>query len=355
MQWDRNKTKLGNFSYSALARLKPGVTMQQASTDMARLLPISVRSFPAPDGFSVSLFEKANFKPSLRPLKQDVVGDVGNVLWVLMGSIAMVLLVACANVANLLLVRVEGRRQELAIRSALGAGWKRITADLLVESAVLGSLGALLGLALAYGALRILVAIAPTGLPRIHEIGINLPVLLFTLGLALLTSVLIGLIPVFKYAGENSASGLREGGRALSQSRERHRARKTLVVVQVALALVLLICSGLMIRTFRAMMQVFPGFTSPDTLQTFRFYVPDTQIPDAQRDRIIHMDQEIQDKLAAIPGVSSVSFSTAVPMDGNLTTTCCLHRIMSTARANCRRSAASRALHQEASPRSALR
>jgi predicted permease len=317
MQWDRSKTKLGNFSYRAIARLKPGVTMQQASTDMARLLPVSIRSFPAPDGFSPSLFEKARFQPNLRPLKQDVVGDVGNVLWVLMGSIVMVLLVACANVANLLLVRVEGRRQELAIRSALGAGWKRITTDLLMESAILGALGALIGLGLAYGALRILVAMAPTGLPRIHEIGINLPVLLFTLGLALLTSVLIGLIPVFKYAGENSASGLREGGRALSQSRERHRARKTLVVVQVALALVLLICSGLMIRTFRAMMQVSPGFTSPDTLQTFRFYVPDTQIPDAQRDRVVHMEQTIQDKLAAIPGVSSVSFSTDVPMDGN--------------------------------------
>jgi predicted permease len=317
MQWDRNKTKLGNFSYSALARLKPGVTMQQASTDMARLLPISIRSFPAPDGFSPALFEKAHFQPNLRPLKQDVVGDVGNVLWVLMGSIVMVLLVACANVANLLLVRVEGRRQELAIRSALGAGWKRITTDLLMESAVLGSLGALIGLALAYGALRVLVAIAPTGLPRIHEIGINLPVLLFTLALALLTSVLIGLIPVFKYAGANSASGLREGGRALSQSRERHRARQTLVVVQVALALVLLICSGLMIRTFRAMMQVSPGFTSPDTLQTFRFYIPDTQIPDAQADRVVHMDQAIQDKLAAIPGVSSVTFSTSAPMDGS--------------------------------------
>jgi predicted permease len=317
MQWDRSKTKLGNFSYRAIARLKPGVTMQQASTDMARLLPISIRSFPAPDGFSPALFEKAHFQPSLRPLKQDVVGDVGNVLWVLMGSIALVLLVACANVANLLLVRVEGRRQELAIRSALGAGWKRITSDLLMESAILGALGALIGLGLAYGALRVLVAIAPTGLPRIHEIGINLPVLLFTLALALLTSVLIGLIPVFKYAGENSASGLREGGRALSQSRERHRARKTLVVVQVALALVLLICSGLMTRTFRAMMQVSPGFTSADTLQTFRFYIPETQIPDAQRDRIIHMDQEIQDKIAAIPGVSSVSFATAVPMDGN--------------------------------------
>ncbi|HEY3988508.1 MAG TPA: ABC transporter permease [Acidobacteriaceae bacterium] len=317
MQWDRSKLHLGNFSYDALARLKPGVTMQQASTDLARLLPVSFRSFPAPEGFSVKLFEKAQLRPNLRPLKQDVVGDVGTVLWVLMGSIAMVLLVACANVANLLLVRVEGRRQELAIRSALGAGRKRITADLLFESAVLGFLGSLLGLALAYGALRILVAIAPTGLPRIHEIGINLPVLLFTLALALLTSILIGLIPVFKYAGGSSATGLREGGRALSQSRERHRARKTLVVVQVALALVLLICSGLMIRTFRAMMQVSPGFTSPNTLQTFRFYIPDTQIPDAQRDRVIRMDQEIQDKLAAIAGVSSVSFSTAVPMNGD--------------------------------------
>jgi predicted permease len=316
MQWDRNKTHLGNFSYEALARLKSGVTLEQASTDMARLLPIAIRSFPAPEGFSVSLFEKARFQPNLHPLKQDVVGDVGNVLWVLMGSILMVLLVACANVANLLLVRVEGRSQELAIRTALGASWKRITTDLLFESAVLGFVGALLGLGLAYGALRILVAIAPTGLPRIHEIGINLPVLLFTIGLALVTSLLIGLIPIMKYAGATSISGLREGGRALSQSRERHRARKTLVVVQVALALVLLICSGLMIRTFRAMMQVAPGFTSPDTLQTFRLYIPETQIPDEQRDRLIRTYQQIQDKIASLPGVTAVSFGNSVPLDG---------------------------------------
>src|ERR1700743_1576163 len=117
---------------------------------------------------------------NLRPLKQDVVGDGGNVLWVLMGSIAMVLLVACANVATLLLVRVEGRRQELAIRSALGAGWGRIAGELLVESVVLGLMGSAIGLALAYAALRVLVAVAPAGLPRIHEIGIDLPVLLFT-------------------------------------------------------------------------------------------------------------------------------------------------------------------------------
>ena len=316
MQWDRSKTKLGNFSFEAFARLKPGVTMEQASADMARLLPIAFHSFPAPDGFSPAIFDKAHITPNLRPLKQDVVGDIGKVLWVLMGSIAMVLLVACANVANLLLVRVEGRRQELAIRSALGAPWKRTAGELLFESLVIGIFGSLIGLALAYGALRALVAAAPTGLPRIHEIGIDIPVLLFTLGLALLTSVLIGAIPIFKYAGVKATSGLREGGRALSQSRERHRARKILVVVQVALALVLLICSGLMIRTFRALMHVDPGFTSADALQTFRFYIPETQIPDSQADRVVHQQQEILDKLAAIPGVQSVALSSEMPMDG---------------------------------------
>jgi predicted permease len=316
-QWDRSKIKLGNFSQEAIARLKPGVTMEQASTDMGRLLPIVQRSFPPPDGFSIRLFEKAHFAPNLHPLKQDVVGDIGKVLWVLMGSIAMVLLVACANVANLLLVRVEGRRQELAIRSALGAPWKRTAAELLFESLTLGVAGSLIGLGLAYGALRVLVAAAPTGLPRIHEIGIDIPVLLFTLGLALFTSVLIGAIPVIKYAGVKATSGLREGGRALSQSRERHRARKALVIIQVALALVLLICSGLMIRTFQALTHVSPGFTAPDSLATFSFYIPETQIPDTQAERVVHMQQEILNKIAAIPGVQSVSFSSEVPMDGN--------------------------------------
>ena len=315
-QWDRSKTKLGQFSERALARLKPGVTMEQASADMARLLPITFRSFPAPDGFSPALFERARISPNLRPLKQDVIGDIEKILWVLMGSIALVLMVACANVANLLLVRVEGRRQELAIRSALGAPWGRTAAELLFESLILGVAGAAIGLGLAYGALQALVAAAPTGLPRIHEIGIDIPVLLFTLGLALLTSILIGVIPIIKYAGVKATSGLREGGRALSQSRERHNARKALVVVQVALALVLLICSGLMIRTFQALMHVDPGFSAPDSLQTFRFYIPDTQIPDTQGDRLVHMQQDILNKLAAIPGVSSVSFSTAVPLDG---------------------------------------
>ncbi len=317
MQWDRSKTKLGNFSYRALARLKPGVTMEQASADMARLLPIANRSFPAPEGFSAAIFEKADFRPNLRPLKKDVVGDIGNMLWVLMGSIAVVLLIACANVANLLLVRVEGRRQELAVRSALGAGRGRIALELLYESALLGFVGSLIGLALAYGALRALVAIAPTGLPRINEIGIDIPVLLFTLGLALMVSLLIGLVPVARYAGRGLNATLREGGRSQSQGRERHRTRKALVVVQVALALVLLICSGLMIRTFVALMHVSPGFVDPASLQTFRFVIPEAQIPDTQRERVVHMQQDILDKLATLPGVTSVSFSSAIPMDGS--------------------------------------
>jgi len=262
-QFDRNKAHLGNFSYEGLAKLKPGATLQQANADVARMLPIVMSSFPAPPGFSIKLFEDAKIGPNVRPLKQDVVGDVGKVLWVLMGSIGMVLLIACANVANLLLVRMEGRRQELALRSALGASWGRIAGELLLESVILGLFGSVLGLGLAYGALRVLVAIAPAGLPRISEVGINGPVLLFTLLVSLLASLLFGCVPILKYAGARLTTGIREGGRGLSQSKEQHRARNTLVVVQVALALVLLICSGLMIRTFRASDQGESRIRSP--------------------------------------------------------------------------------------------
>jgi predicted permease len=243
------------------------------------------------------------------------VGDVGSVLWVLMGSIGMVLLIACANVANLLLVRMEGRRQELALRSALGATWGRIAGELLLESLILGLLGSVVGLGLAFGALKVLVAIAPAGLPRISEVGINGPVLLFTLVVALLASLLFGCVPILKYAGARLTTGIREGGRGLSQSKEQHRARNSLVVVQVALALVLLICSGLMIRTFRALTKVNPGFTGPAELQSFRVTIPDTHVKEPER--IIRMEEEILHKVEAIPGVSSVSIGTRLPMDGD--------------------------------------
>src|SRR5208283_3122015 len=149
-QFDRGKALLGGFSYRALARLRPGVTLTQASQDVARMLPIVNRSFPSPKGFSVKLFEQARIAPNLRPLRQDVIGDAGNSLWVVMGTLSLVLLIACANVANLLLVRAEGRQQELAIRAALGAGWRRIAAELWLESLILALAGGALGLALAY-------------------------------------------------------------------------------------------------------------------------------------------------------------------------------------------------------------
>jgi putative ABC transport system permease protein len=315
LQFDRNKLFLGNFSYEGLARLKPGATVEQANADVARMLPIVFRSFPPPPGFSLDLIKKADVGPNVRPLKKDVVGDVGKLLWILMGSIGIVLLIACANVANLLLVRTEGRQQELGIRAALGASRRRIAGELLFESVIIGLLGSALGLALAYGALRLLVVMAPAGLPRIQDIEIDLPVLFFTLSASLIASLLFGLIPVMKYGGSNLGTGLREGGRTLSQTRERHRARNTLVVVQVGLACVLLICSGLMVRTFRRMTQVNPGFDTHTGLQTFRLTIPEADV--AKPENVVRMQQAIANKLDAIPGVSSVALTQAIPMSSS--------------------------------------
>jgi len=270
-QFDRNKTNLGNFSYNGVARLKPAATIEQVNADMARMLPIVMRSFDAPPGFSSKLFEDAHIGPNTKPLRAEVVGDIGNVLWVLMGSIGMVLLIVCANVTNLMLVRVEGRRQELALRAALGAGWGRIAGELLFESLILGFLSSVLGLGLAYAALRLLVALAPSGIPRLQEVGIDGTVLLFTLGIAMLASVLFASIPVLKYAGAHLSTGI------------------------------------------RALTNVNPGFAEPERVQTFRIYIPETEVK--ENERVVRFEQEIQDKIAAIPGVDSVAIGTKIPMD----------------------------------------
>jgi putative ABC transport system permease protein len=313
-QFDRGKVFLGNFSYQGIARLKPGVTLQQASTDVARMIPIWLKSWPPPPGYSLALFESARFAPKLQPLKQEVVGDIGATLWVLMGTIGLVLLIACANVANLLLVRAESRQQELAIRAALGAGWGRIAGEMLLESLTLGALGGALGLALAYAALRLLVTHGPATLPRLGEIGIDPLVLGFTLVVSLLAGFFFGLIPAIKYAGPQVASTLRGGGRTMSHGRERHRARNTLVVAQVGLALVLLIGSGLMIRTFQALRSVQPGFTHPEQVQLMRISIPDTQVKEPER--VMRMENDMIDKLAAIPGVASAAYASAAPLEG---------------------------------------
>ena len=314
LRLDRSKTTLGEFSYEGLARLRPGVTMQEANEDVARMWPIVLNSFPVPPGFSIDLFKKARLGPRVRPLSQDVIGDVGKLLWVLMGSIGVVLLIACANVANLLLVRAEGRHQELAICAALGASPWRIAKQFLLESAVLGVLGSALGLVLAWGALRLLVSLGPSGLPRLHDIGIDLNVLFFTLGVALFCSLLFGSVPALRFATTRTGTGLR-GSRTTSQGRERHRTRNTLVVIQVSLAFVLLICSGLMIRTFRALTHVDAGYDTAAKIQTVRLGIPEADVP--KDDDVLRTQQAIMQKIAAIPDVQSVGFGGSVPMDGN--------------------------------------
>ena len=313
LQLDRNKIALGNFSHFGVARLKPGVSMEQVYADLARLIPIALDSFPATGGVSLELLKKSRLAPNLMPLKQDVIGNVGTLLWVLMGGIGMVLLIACANVANLLLVRTEGRRHELALRAALGASRRRIAVQLLRESAVLGLLGGIFGLGLTWAALRFLVRLAPAGLPRIDDVAIDGRVVGFTLAIAVLTSLLFGLIPVFKHS--TTGGGLRESGRTTSPSRERHRAQNSLVALQVALALVLLVCSGLMIRTFLLLTRVNPGFVRPEQVQTFRVSISPNE--EADEAKVPRLEQAIQERLAEIPGVSAVGFANSAPMDGS--------------------------------------
>jgi predicted permease len=261
------------------------------------------------------MFEQARIAPAFRAFKQTLIGDIGTVLWVLMGTIGIVLLIACANVANLLLVRAESRHLELAIRAALGASRARIAGELLLESLTLAAFGGAGGLLIAFGALRLLVAMAPAGLPRLADIGIDAPVLMFSLAVSLLAGLLFGSIPVFKHAGARLGTGMREGGRGLSQTRERHRARNVLVVAQVALALVLLISSGLMIRTFRTMMQIQPGFAKPAQVQTFAVSIPEAQVKDPER--VLRMQNDMLEQIRRVPGVSSAAMTSALPMDGN--------------------------------------
>jgi predicted permease len=242
------------------------------------------------------------------------VGDIKQTLWVLMATLAMVLLIACANVANLHLVRAEGRHQELALRAALGAGSGQIARELLVESVLLGVAGGALGLALAHQALGLLTASELARLPRIDNIAIDPAVLAFTFAVSLAAGIGFGLIPMWRYARPDLSNALRSGGRTLSQSKERHRARGVLVVVQVALALILLVSSGLMIRTFRALRQVDPGFSGAHVVLTLRTSIPETQVKEPER--VLRMEQDLTERIAALAGVSAVAVTNALPLSG---------------------------------------
>jgi len=312
-RFDRNKQVLGNFSYKGVARLKPGVTFAMANADVKRMLPIWLNSWPSPPGFSKSIFENARLAPNVKPLKVLVVGDIASTLWVLMGTLGMVLLIACANVANLLLVRAEGRQRELAIRAALGANWKRLARELLLESMTLSALGGALGLGLAYAGLRLLVAKGPATLPRLGSIGIDPVVLAFAAAVSLISGVAFGLLPAVKYAGPKVAESLRSGGsRTVSEGRERHRTRDVLVVAQVALALVLLIGSGLMLQTSRKLLAVRPGFQDPARVQLIRISIPPAQVKEGGA--VMRMQNNILDALERIGGVESAALTSSAPM-----------------------------------------
>jgi predicted permease len=313
-RFNRAEVFVGNFSYQGIARLKPNVTLDMANADVARMLPLVVERFPLPPGFTRQMFEEVKFGPNVRPLSQDVIGDVGRVLWVLLGTVSIVLLIACANVANLFLVRAEGRQQELAIHTALGASWRRVSWELLSESLMLGALGGAVGLLLAYGGVQLLAALSPDGLPRIDEISISPPVVLFTIVLALLAGLLFGLIPVAKFARPEVASALKEGGRLSSAGRSRHRARNALVVAEIALAVVLLVASGLMIRTFIAMRHVNPGFERPEEVLTLRVSIPGSVVESPEQTARTY--EQIARKIEELPGIASVGLSNSITMDG---------------------------------------
>lgn len=314
LQFDRGKLILAGFGFNGIARLKPGITIAQANADVARMLPIWRSSFSNGPGTDPRVYERWRITPMIRPLKQQVVGNVSELLWVVMGTIGLVMLIACANVANLLLVRVEGRQQELAVRAALGASWRRIVSGLLVESVVLGLLGGLVGIGLAYAGVRFLVAAGPANLPRLSEISVDARTLGFTLLISLLAGLLFGLIPALKYAGPQVSQAMQSAGRTISVSRERHRARNLLVVGQVAVALMLLVSAGLMIRTFQALRTIDPGFIDARHLQLLRIGIPDSLIHETQS--VMSTQNGILDKLAAIPGVKSAAFGSEMPMEG---------------------------------------
>jgi len=315
MKIDRATIHAAGFNYQAVARLKPGVTIQQANADVERLLPSLTERFPLPEGFTKQMFNDARFGSLVRPLDVDVVGDIGSMLWILLGTVGLVLLVACANVANLFLVRAEARQQELAVRLALGAEGRQVAWQLMSESLMVAMIGGVLGIALAYGGIQMLVYLQPAQLPRLNEITLDPLVLLFTLGVSLIAGLLFGAIPILKYARPHMASTLKDSSRGSSEGRERHRARNTLVVAQVALAAVLLVASGLMVRTFMAIRDVPPGFQDPESVLTMRISIPTAVVAD--QGQVVRMHEEIAHRIEAIGGVQSVGVSSSVTMDGN--------------------------------------
>jgi predicted permease len=291
-----------------LGRLKRGVTASQAEADLRPIIEDLTQRDPGqfPDRWRVRLL----------PFKETFPSSIRRDLWILFGAVGLLLLIACANVSNLLLSKATGRQREIAVRTALGATRGRVVRQLLAESLLLALLGCVVGIALAYAALRVILALVPPGtIPDEAEIAINMPVLLFTLAVSVLTAAIFGLVPAL-HASRDVANPLREAGRGVSGGgRGRVLMRNALVVMEVALALVLLVAASLMIRTVSAINDVPLGFR-PDRLLTMRVPLNEVRYPDPQRRAMFF--EELADRVAALPGVSSVGVNSSMHPLGNL-------------------------------------
>ena len=306
-QFDPNSTNQGHF-FQVAAMLKPGITLPQANAQMKLAWQEFLRKFPKEN-------KQGNF--AVEPLRDTIIGDSKRSLFVLLGAVGLVLLIACANVANLLLVRATGRKREFAIRSALGAKRSRIIRQLLTESVMLALAGGILGLILGFVGVRALLAISPAGLPRIGEdgglIGIDWRVLGFTLAVSVLTGILFGLFPAFSVSRTDLNSTLKDSSNRSGTSIRHAFVRSGLVVVEVLMAVVLLIGSALLIRTFVALHAVNPGFDSHNVI-TMEMSLTGPRYEKTAG--VAQLSHDGRQRLKAIPGVEDAAFTCCLPIQG---------------------------------------
>jgi len=307
---DPARAPLAAFGAGGVARMAPGASVESVHAELEGLIGRLDELYP--DSGGPAFLHEVGLRSVVTPLKEYLVGNVTSTLWVLMGTVGLVLLIACANVANLLLVRADARRRELAVRVAMGAGRMQVLRWFLSESLVLAAFGGIAGVAIAMAAVRTSVRFVPTDIPRMAEVGVDWRVLLFSGLVALGSAVFFGSFPVLRTRTDNPASQLREGAtRGGTSGRERHRLRSGLVVTQVALALVLLVGSGLMFRSFQALRAIDPGYDVDDVL-TARITVPNAEIEGGLE--TAGFFRQLGQRLAAQPGVEAVGFIDTAPL-----------------------------------------
>ncbi|HEY2737155.1 MAG TPA: ABC transporter permease, partial [Thermoanaerobaculia bacterium] len=302
-----------DFNYAAIGRLRPGVTPETAARDLSALVWRIPEVYGEKD-LSRGMIESAHLGVAVPPLRDEVVGAVARVLWVLLGSVGCILLIACANVGNLFLVRAERRQRELAVRTALGATQGDVTRLFLGESLGLSLLGGLLGLALAWASVRLLLSVSPPGIPRLEEVGVSSRVLLFAIALSLCAGLLCGAFAALRTRVSVLVPALKEGGSGGTVGRARHRARSALIVAEMALALVLLVGSGLMVKSFERLRSVDPGF-DPQGVLTLRLDLPPAEYRDTAA--TLGFIQRLLERVRALPGVAAAGTTFPLPLTGS--------------------------------------